>query len=110
MRRGKLLMITIGLALPLTLTTIRSAAQRGDDKGMDDTAIARSRAIQAAVAQIEENPGLFADQLVASWEPYLDGRYGDLREELRDLLARATPWRMYAASLVGDFRGMLQVL
>jgi hypothetical protein len=77
---------------------------------MDQAAIERSWAIQAELARIEKNPEAFVDQLIQSWAPYLDSEVYDPWHEIKPIAMAATPWRLYGASLVGDFKTMVSVL
>jgi len=77
---------------------------------MDQAAIERSWAIQAELARIEKNPEAFVDQLIQSWAPYLDSEVYDPWHEIKPIAMAATPWQLYGASLVGDFKTMLLVL
>jgi hypothetical protein len=77
---------------------------------MDQAAIERSWAIQAELARIEKNPEAFVDQLIQSWAPYLDSEVYDPWNEIKPIAMAATPWRLYGASLVGDFKTMVSVL
>ena len=94
-------------ALVLIAAAIPAAAQQ---KPMDDAAIQRSWDIQSEVARIQTNKEVFIDQLIQSWVPFVDPSYGNPLTELRPLMEKATPWKLYAASLVGDYTGMMQVL
>jgi hypothetical protein len=94
-------------AIVLIAAAIPAAAQQ---KPMDDAAIQRSRDIQSEVARIDANKEVVIDQLIQGWAPFVDPSYGDPSTELRPLMEKATPWTLYAASLVGDYTGMMQVL
>jgi hypothetical protein len=102
----------------LVLATATMAAQQDQmpnataatKAAMDQAAIERSWAIQAELARIEKNPEAFVDQLIQSWAPYLDSEVYDPWNEIKPIAMAATPWRLYGASLVGDFKTMLLVL
>jgi hypothetical protein len=79
-------------------------------KQMDQAAIERSWALQAELARIEANKEAFVDELLASWVPYVDGNEYDVVAELKPIAMKAFPWRLYGASLVGDYRTMVQLL
>jgi hypothetical protein len=81
------------------------------DKGStDQAALDQSWAIQRELAKIEKDPEAFGEALISSWVPYLDSAVYDPESELRPLIKAATPWRLYGASLVGDYRTMIDVL
>jgi hypothetical protein len=87
-----------------------SNATAATKAAMDQAAIERSWAIQAELAGIEKNPEAFVDKLIQGWAPYLDSEMYDPWNEIKPIAMAATPWRLYGASLVGDFKTMLLVL
>jgi hypothetical protein len=108
----KSLLATTGLALTVLAAAIPAAAQTSKFEKMDEAAIQRSHEIQAQVARIDQDKEAFIREFVASWAPYLNRSplFANYAKELMPLLRAATPWRIYAASLVGDYNGMVQVL
>ncbi len=99
------------LALALLVPAMPVAAQTGTADKMDQASVQRSWEIQAQVAKIARDKQTFINNFIASWAPNVDGGlFGDVSSELRPLMEAATPWRLYAASLVGDYSGMVQVL
>jgi len=100
-----------GVGLLALVAAIPAVAQNNTAQKMDQAAIARSRDIQAQVANIAENKETFINNLIASWTGSVDTQlFGNVASELRPLMEKATPWRLYAASLVGDYSGMIQTL
>jgi hypothetical protein len=100
-----------GVGLLALVAAMPVAAQLNRPQKMDDAAIQRSREIQAQIASISQDKQTFISNFLAGWVPNVDsGLFGDVSTELRPLLEAATPWRLYAASLVGDYNGMVQVL
>ena len=69
-----------------------------------------SAAIQAELAQISQNKQAFINSLIASWQPNVNAAIFNPSSELMPLMEAATPWKLYAASLVGDYNTMIQVL
>jgi hypothetical protein len=99
------------LALVLIVPAMPAAAQTNTAQKMNQASIQRSWEIQAQVAKIDKDKQTFINNFIASWVPNVDaGLFGDISSELRPLMEAATPWRLYAASLVGDYNGMIQVL
>jgi hypothetical protein len=98
------------VATALLVTTIPAAAQ-DQSAGMkvDQAAIQRSYQLQARLASIEQNKAAFIDQIIGNWAAVVDPNVIDVSAALRPILEKATPLRLYAASLVGDWRGMIQV-
>jgi len=100
-----------GVGLLALVAAMPATAQINASQKMDQAAIQRSWDIQAQVAQIEQNKKAFINNFIASWAPNVDARlFGNVSSELRPLLEAATAWRLYAASLVGDYNGMMQTL
>jgi len=100
-----------GVGLLALVAAMPAAAQINAFQKMDQAALQRSWEIQAQVARIDQNKQTFINNLIASWVPNVNAKlFGDVSSELRPLLEAATPWRLYAASLVGDYNGMIQVL
>ena len=84
---------------------------QGAKNGMSEAEIERSREIQTELARIERDKDAFISELIKSWMPALDnGAYADPAAELMPLMQAATPWQLYGASLVGDFRAMVHTL
>ncbi len=106
----------IGLGLAVALIPFTAGAQQnapapGSFDKMDQAAIQRSWEIQNEVARIAGSKDAFIDQLIKDWAAVLDpNKYENLNAELGPMMQAATPWQLYAASLVGDFKGMIQVL
>jgi len=93
------------------VAAIPAVAQVNPVQKMDQAAIQRSWDIQAQVAKIGQDKETFINNFIASWVPNVNpALFGNVSSELRPLLEAATPWRLYAASLVGDYSGMIQVL
>jgi hypothetical protein len=100
-----------GLGLLAIVAAMPATAQITSSQKMDEAAIQRSLAIQAQVAQITQNKQSFINTLIASWVPNVNtALFGNISTELMPLMQAATPWRLYAASLVGDYNVMIQVL
>jgi hypothetical protein len=101
-----------GLGLLALVAAMPATAQQTDlPPKMDQAAIQRSLAIQAEIAQITQNKQSFINNLIASWQPNVNAAlFGNISTELTPLMQAATPWRLYAASLVGDYNTMLQVV
>ena len=100
-----------GVGLLALLAAIPAVAQINANQKMDQAAIQRSWDIQAQIATIDQDKETFINNLIASWTPNVNpALFGNVSSELRPLLEAATPWRLYAASLVGDYSGMIQVL
>jgi hypothetical protein len=98
-------------ALLALVAAMPAAAQTKESQRMDEAAVRQSRAIQTHVAEVTQDKETFINNLIASWVPNVDAQvFGDISSELRPLMEAATPWRLYAASLVGDYNGMIQVL
>ena len=99
------------LALNAATASAQSFAKVGGGDKMDQAAIERSWTMQAELAKIDANREGFIDQLVAEWAAVADPTlYSNLGEELRPLMRAATSWQLYAASLVGDYRSVQQVV
>ena len=81
-----------------------------DKASLNQAAIERSWAIQGELARIEQNREAFVEDLLRSWTPYLDSAVYDPWTELKPIAMKATPWQLYGASLVGDFKTMVQLL
>lgn len=93
------------------VAAIPAAAQIIPVQKMDQAAIQRSWQIQAQVANISQDKETFINNFIASWVPNVNpALFGSVSTELRPLMEAATPWRLYAASLVGDYSAMIQVL
>jgi hypothetical protein len=93
------------------VAAIPAAAQTNAVQKMDQAAIQRSWQIQAQVAEINQDKETFINNLIASWVPNVNpALFGGVSSELRPLMEAATPWKLYAASLVGDYSAMIQVL
>jgi hypothetical protein len=73
-------------------------------------AAVRSRAIQAELQRIDADRGAWVDALMTEWERVLDPAVYNVRSELAAIAMKAPAWQLYAASLVGDFTTMVQVL
>lgn len=109
---------TCAVFLMLLLATAGVSAQwsqgppaaRADKSTVDRAAMERSWHIQEQLAAIERDRDGFIDTLLASWASILDPLVYDLERELRPIMERATPLRLYGASLVGDFETMTDVL
>ena len=100
-----------GFALLALVVAIPAVAQINPVPKMDQAAIQRSWDIQAQVAKIDHDKETFINNLIASWTGNVDpALFGNVSRELRPLMEDATAWRLYAASLVGDYSGMIQVL
>jgi hypothetical protein len=98
-------------AVVFLVAAMPSAAQTNMTQKLDQAAIQRSWDIQAQVAKIAQDKETFVNNFIGSWEPNVDARlFGDIGIQLRPLMEASTPWRLYAASLVGDYNEMLQVL
>jgi len=105
----KISMTLRGVGLLALLAAMPATAHA--QKQVDQAAIERSREIQAQIDQINQNKQSFIDTLIASWTPDVDAKiFGDVSTQLLPLMQAATPWKLYAASLVGDYTGMIQVL
>jgi hypothetical protein len=100
-----------GIGLLALVAAMPATAQTTDPQKFDQAAIQRSLAIQAQIAQIGQNKQAFINTLVASWQPNVNAAlFGNVSNELQPLMETATPWKLYAASLVGDYNTMMQVL
>jgi hypothetical protein len=88
----------------------QAALARVEKASMSQAEIERSWAIQRQLAAIESDKDGFIDALIASWVPYLDNKAYDPWDELRPIMREATAWRLYGASLVGDFKTMIDVV
>jgi hypothetical protein len=107
----KISMTLLGVGLLALVAAMPATAQPSSGQKVDQAAIERSLAIQAQIAQITQNKQAFIDTLIASWTPDVDAKlFGDISSQLLPLMQAATPWKLYAASLVGDYTGMIQVL
>jgi hypothetical protein len=107
----KLSLTRRGVGLLALVAAIPAAAQTIDPQKYDPAAIQRSLAIQAQVAQIGQDKQSFIDTLIASWAPNVDAKlFGNISNQLLPLMQAATPWKLYAASLVGNYNAMMQVL
>lgn len=100
------------LSLLLLVTALPASAQNNAFQKVDEAAIQRSYDIQAQIARISQDKESFIRDFIAGWAPYVNRSplFANSAKELRPLLEAATPWRLYAASLVGDYNGMMQVL
>lgn len=94
------------------VAAIPVAAQSNTFKKMDEAAIQRSLDIQTQVARIDQDKEAFIREFIANWTTYVNRSplFSNSAKELLPLMRAATPWRLYAASLVGDYNGMVQVL
>jgi hypothetical protein len=94
------------------VAALPAAAQSASFQKMDEAAIQRSHDLQAQIARIDADKEAFIREFVASWAPYTarNPMFANSAKELYPLLRAATPWRLFAASLVGDYNGMMQVL
>ena len=101
---------TCALGLTVLAAALPAAAQIS--KPMDEAAIQRSYDMQAQVARIEQDKESFIRDFVASWAPQMSRNplFANSAKQLYPLLRAASPFRLYAASLVGDYNGMVQVL
>ncbi len=104
------------MAVAVALVAVGAGGAKGADgdasasKAIDQAAIERSWAIQAELARIEGNKEAFVDELLGSWAAQLDRDRYDVQRELKPIAMEAYPWRLYGASLVGDFKTMVGVL
>lgn len=109
----KISLANYSLGVMLIAAAIPVAAQSSSfQKNMDEAAVQRSRDIQVQVARIDQDKEAFIQEFIAGWAPHLNRSplFSNFSKELQPLLRAATPWRLYAASLVGDYNGMVQVL
>lgn len=70
----------------------------------------RSRAIQSALQRIDADRAGWVSNFVAEWGRVLDPRVYDVYRDLTPIAMKAPAWQLYAASLVGDYHSMLDVL
>jgi hypothetical protein len=73
-------------------------------------AAARSRAVQTELQRIDADRAAWVDAFLTQWEWVLDPAVYNVRSELGAIAMKAPAWQLYAASLVGDFTTMMQVL
>jgi hypothetical protein len=73
-------------------------------------AAARSRAIQAELQRIDADRAAWVGNFLAEWDQLLDPAVYSARSELTVIAMKAPAWQLYAASLVGDYATMVQVL
>jgi hypothetical protein len=94
------------------VAAIPAVAQPSTFQKMDEAAIQRSLDIQAQVAKIDQDKEAFIREFMTAWTPYVNRSplFSNFAKELLPLARAATPWTLYAASLVGDYNGMVQVL
>ena len=100
------------VGLMVLVAAIPVAAQSNTFQKMDEAAIQRSLDIQTQVARIDQDKEAFIREFIANWTTYVNRSplFSKFAKELLPLMRAATPWRLYAASLVGDYNGMVQVL
>jgi len=70
----------------------------------------RSRDIQSQLAAIDGDREAFVNDMLSQWSRVLDPEMYDLEEDLKPIAMAAPAWQVYGASLVGDFKTMVQVL
>ena len=106
----KISLTRCGVGLLALVAAMPATAQQNINQKFDQAAIQRSLAIQAELAQISQNKQAFINSLIASWQPNVNAALFNPSSELMPLMEAATPWKLYAASLVGDYNTMIQVL
>lgn len=101
---------TVILVLSLAQNFLNGQSGGQASAAFNIEAVARSRAIQAELQRIDTDRGAWVDALLTEWEWVLDPAVYDVRSELTAIAMKAPAWQLYAASLVGDFTTMVQVL
>lgn len=95
------------LAAMLALTGAVASAQSQDPQSMTAQ---RSWAIQDQLRRIDADREAFVNEFLSQWQTYLDPLTYDVWTEVKPLAMKAPAWQLYGASLVGDFKTMVQVL
>jgi hypothetical protein len=105
--RQRMLQCLLGGSLIVGPTTTIAQQPPGETFTLDPT---RAYQVQEALQKIEANRTSFVNNLIADWQARLDPSLYDVREELGSIAIKAPAWRLLAASLVGEYQTMTEVL
>jgi hypothetical protein len=107
--KSRLAVLAVGLSV-----VGASGAQASDlaaaKSGIDQAMIDKSTLIQTELARIDGDKEAFVDALLSGWVPYVDASVFDVVSEYKPIAMKAPAWRLYGASLVGNFGTMVRVL